>query len=49
VFETADAPEDEMSVDEIERLLQITREFGIRSVKFTGASLSFAGHGDIIT
>jgi len=28
--------EDEMSVDEIERLLQIAREFGIRSVKFTG-------------
>ena len=28
--------EDEMSVDEIERLLRIAREFGIRSVKFTG-------------
>src|SRR6266571_3973284 len=28
--------EDEMSPDEIERLLRIAREFGIRSVKFTG-------------
>jgi len=28
--------EDEMTVDEIERLLRIAREFGIRSVKFTG-------------
>src|SRR3989440_7986418 len=28
--------EDEMAVDEIERLLRIAREFGIRSVKFTG-------------
>ena len=28
--------EDEMSVDEIERLLRIAREFDIRSVKFTG-------------
>src|SRR6058998_4217670 len=28
--------EDEMSVDEIERLLRVAREFGIRSVKFTG-------------
>src|SRR5436309_2482393 len=28
--------EDEMSVDEIGRLLRIAREFGIRSVKFTG-------------
>ncbi len=28
--------EDEMSVEEIERLLRIAREFGIRSVKFTG-------------
>src|SRR2546426_1174946 len=28
--------EDEMSVAEIERLLRVAREFGIRSVKFTG-------------
>ncbi len=28
--------EDEMSTDEIERLLRVGREFGIRSVKFTG-------------
>src|SRR6266550_225495 len=28
--------EDEMSVEEIERLLRIAREYGIRSVKFTG-------------
>src|SRR5439155_1122234 len=28
--------EDEMSVEEIERLLRVAREFGIRSVKFTG-------------
>src|SRR6266705_2103864 len=28
--------EDEMSVVEIERLLRVAREFGIRSVKFTG-------------
>src|SRR5437660_8827154 len=28
--------EDEMSVEEIERLLRISREYGIRSVKFTG-------------
>src|SRR5438309_4928590 len=28
--------EDEMSVGEIERLLRIAREYGIRSVKFTG-------------
>src|SRR6267143_6583892 len=28
--------EDEMSADEIERLLRIARECGIRSVKFTG-------------
>src|SRR6266568_1063427 len=28
--------EDEMSVPEIERLLRVAREFGIRSVKFTG-------------
>src|SRR5438093_486131 len=28
--------EDEMSVDEIERLLRVAREFGCRSVKFTG-------------
>src|SRR5437867_11912724 len=28
--------EDEMSVDEIERLLRVAREVGIRSVKFTG-------------
>src|SRR5437660_10748466 len=27
---------DEMSVEEIERLLRIAREYGIRSVKFTG-------------
>src|SRR5436853_6961374 len=28
--------EDEMPVEEIERLLRIAREYGIRSVKFTG-------------
>src|SRR5437879_2559305 len=30
--------EDEMSVAEIERLLRVAREFGIRSVKFTGGA-----------
>src|SRR2546425_3954219 len=33
--------EDEMSVEQIGRLLRVAREFGIRSVKFTGGNRSF--------
>src|SRR2546428_6521982 len=41
--------EDEMSVDEVERIVKIAREFGIRSVKYTGGGPPVRpGIGEII-
>src|SRR2546426_5418132 len=37
---------DEMAVEEIERIVRVAREFGIRSVKYTGGEPLLPPHSD---